>query len=190
VVRRKSVLLKPKDFTIREFADIYLEEYCKVRDTRPDFKEETLKVIKNIVGHVKVTEFTAAHAAFFEKERKKSVAGPTVNRGLAVLSHMFTFALKTKGLIQIHPMTRYGRIPEDEKALRVMDLEEERNLVNAVLAKNHVIGCSSRLRWFFGCSPQSTVTPRIFLFFMSEAAGIGSRPFTMSYPHGRSSDVA
>jgi hypothetical protein len=89
----------PQDFTIREFADIYLEEYCN--------------------GHVKVTEFTAAHAAFFEKERKKSVAGPTVNRGLAVLSHMFTFALKTKGLIQIHPMARYGRIPEDENAMRV-----------------------------------------------------------------------
>lgn len=131
----------PQDFTIREFADIYLEEYCKVRNTRPDFKEETLKVIKNIVGHVQVTEFTPAHAAFFEKERRKSVAGPTVNRGLAVLSHMFTFALKTKGIIQIHPMTRYGRIPEDQKALRVMELEEERNLVKAVQAKNHVIGC-------------------------------------------------
>ena len=54
---------------------------------------------------------------------------------------MFTFALKTKSIIQIHPMARYGRIPEDQKALRVMDLEEERSLVKAVLAKNHVIGC-------------------------------------------------
>ena len=35
---------------MREFENIYLEEYCKVRNTRPDFKEETLKVIKNIVG--------------------------------------------------------------------------------------------------------------------------------------------
>jgi hypothetical protein len=61
----------PQDFTVREFADIYLEEYCKVRNTRPDFKEETLKVIKNIVGDVKVTEFTPAH--FFEKERKKEI---------------------------------------------------------------------------------------------------------------------
>jgi hypothetical protein len=119
----------PQDFTIREFADIYLEEYCKVRNTRPDFKEETLKVIKNTVGNVKVSEFTTA--AFFERERRKSVAGTTVNRGLAVLSHMFTFSLKTKGIIQVHPMARYGRIPEDEKALRVMDLEEERTLVRS-----------------------------------------------------------
>ena len=85
------------------------------------------------------------------------MAGPTVNRGLAVLSHMFTFALKTKGLSQIHPMTRYARIPEDQKALRVMDLQEERNLVNAVEAKNHVIGCyvgllgETALRMTEGC---------------------------------------
>src|SRR6266436_4927508 len=129
----------PPNFTVREFADIYLEEYCKVRNTRPDFKEETLKVIKNIVGDVKVTEFTTAHAAFFEKERAKCVAGSTVNRGLAVLSHMFTFALKTKGIIQIHPMARYGRIPEDEKALGVMDLEEK-GAGKSGLEKNRVIG--------------------------------------------------
>ena len=72
------------------------------------------------------------------------MAGPTVNRGLAVLSNMFTFALKSKGIIQIHPMTRYGRIPEDQKALRIMDLEEERRLVDAVLEKDVVeVGRSS-----------------------------------------------
>jgi hypothetical protein len=107
----------------------------------PDFKEETLKVIKNIVGHVKVTEFTAAHAAYFEKERKKSVAGPTVNRGVAVLSHMFTFALKTKGLIQIHPMSPYGRIPGGREGAPCHGSGIGKGLVNAVLAKNHVIGC-------------------------------------------------
>jgi integrase len=129
----------PKDFTIREFGDLYLEEYCKVRNTRPDFKEETLKVIKRIVGDVKLREFTTADAAFFEKERAKSVSGSTVNRGLAVLSNLLTFALK-KGLITLHPMSRYGRIPEDEKALRVMTLTEERKLVEAVMAKDPIIG--------------------------------------------------
>jgi integrase len=129
----------PKDFTMREFADIYLEEYCKVRNTRPDFKEVTLKPIKEIVGHVKLREFMTADAAFFEKERAKSVSGPTVNRGLAVLSNLLTFAFK-KGLIDRHPMSRYGRIPEDEKALRVMTLAEERQLVQAVTLEDPIIG--------------------------------------------------
>jgi integrase len=136
------------DYTIRGFADIYFEEYCKVRNTRPDFKEERLKIIKDIVGDVKLREFTSAHAAYFEKERAKGVnrrtgkpiAKATINRGLAVLSHMFTFALK-KRLIATHPMTRYGRLRENEKALRVMSLEEERKLIQKVMDENLIIGC-------------------------------------------------
>ena len=38
------------DYTIESFAEVYLEEYCEIRNTRPDFKEETLEVIKRIVG--------------------------------------------------------------------------------------------------------------------------------------------
>jgi integrase len=113
-----------------------------------DFKEERLKTIKHIVGDLKLREFTLAHAAYFEKERAKDVnprtgkpiSKATINRGLAVLSHMFTFALK-KRLIAAHPMTRYGRLRENEKALRVMTLEEERRLVQKVMDENLVIGC-------------------------------------------------
>jgi len=83
-----------QNYTIREFADVYFEEYCKIRNTRPDFKEERLKTIKEIVGDLKLREFTSAHAAYFEKERAKAVnprtgkliAKATINRGLAVLS--------------------------------------------------------------------------------------------------------
>ena len=136
------------DYTIRQFAEVYFEEYCKVRNTRPDFKEERLKVIKAIVGDVKLREFTSAHAAYFEKERAKRanprtgkpISKATINRGLAVLSHMLTFALK-KRLISAHPMTRYGRLRENEKALRVMTLEEERRLVQKVMDENLIIGC-------------------------------------------------
>jgi hypothetical protein len=140
---KKELMEVPvKEMTIREFAPVYLEEYCKIRNTRPDFKEETLRVVNEIVGDVKLKTFTRADAAYFEKERAKSVSGATVNRGLAVLSNMLTFALK-KGLIEIHPMARYGRIPEDEKALRVMDLKEERGLVTTVQKKITLSGLTS-----------------------------------------------
>ena len=137
-----------QDYTIREFADVYLEEYCKIRNTRPDFKEERLRTIKDILGNLRLREFTGAHAAYFEKERAKAVnprtgkpiSKATINRGLAVLSHMFTFALKIR-LITAHPMTRYGRLRENEKALRVMTLEEERRLVQRVMDENLIIGC-------------------------------------------------
>jgi hypothetical protein len=47
-----------QDYTLSEFADVYFEEYCKVRNTRPDFKEERLKTIKYILGGVKLRELT------------------------------------------------------------------------------------------------------------------------------------
>jgi integrase len=138
-----------RDYTIKEFADVYLKEHCNVRNRRPDFKEEKLKHIKEIIGGVKVREFSSADAAYFEKERAKAldprtdkpVSKATVNRGLAVLSHMMTFALKKRLISPPHPMARYGRLPEEEKALRVMTLEEERRLVQRVMDENVVIGC-------------------------------------------------
>lgn len=128
-----------KDLTIEQFADIYLEEYCRVRNARPDFKKETLAVISELVGRIRVKEFTRVHAKQFETERAKSVKGATVNRGLAVLSNMLTFALD-KGLITVHPMVRYRRIPEEKRALQVMTLEEERALVSAVLEEDVTVG--------------------------------------------------
>jgi integrase len=38
-------------------------------------------------------------------------------------------------------MTRYGRLRENEKALRVMTLDEERGLVQKVMEENLTIGC-------------------------------------------------
>src|SRR4051794_41540272 len=73
----------------------------------------------------------------FVEERSKQVAGPTVNRGIAVLSNMLTFALD-KGYINTHPMQRFKRLPEPQTVLRVMTLEEERRLVEAVTAHHRV----------------------------------------------------
>ena len=138
---KKELYEKPKDhLTIGQFADVYLEDYCGKHNRRPDFKEETLKVaIVPIVGHIRVKEFTRADAKQFEIKRGKQVAGATVNRGLAVLSNLFTFALDM-GLIEAHPMVRYARIPERRKALRVMTLEEERALVQATLQRDLAVG--------------------------------------------------
>jgi hypothetical protein len=111
---KKELTEGPKvDYTIESFAEVYLEEYCKIRNTRPDFKEETLEVITRIVGDRKLKHFTKADAHYFEKERAKEVSNATVNRSLAVLSNMLTFACR-KELISVNPMSGYGELPVDE----------------------------------------------------------------------------
>lgn len=136
---RKELVRPEQDYTISEFAEVYLDEYCRKRNTRPDFKEETLEVIKGIVGKIKLRDFTRSDAMYFEKERSKVVQSATVNRGLAVLSNMLTFAFK-KELITVHPMTLYGRLPVDQKERRYMTVEEERALVKAVWSFDPTVG--------------------------------------------------
>lgn len=160
------------DPTIKEFADVYLEEYCRVHNARPDFKKETLAVIKEIVGDIRLKDFTRTHATHFKTERAKTVAGATVNRGLAVLSNMLTFALD-KGLITAHPMVRFKHIPEEERAIRVMTLQEEHDLVNGLLEYDPIVGI------YCGLMGETAIRPEEGLRLEWQFINVGQRLLTV-----------
>jgi integrase len=63
--------------------------------------------------------------------RLRGVMPGTINRGLAVLKNLMTFALE-KELIEAHPLLKFRLIPEEECALRVLTLQEERKLVESM----------------------------------------------------------
>jgi integrase len=128
-----------QDYTIKQFAEVYMEEYCEIRNTRPDFKEETLAVITDIVGDRSLKHFTKADAHYFEKERAKKVSNATVNRGLSVLSNMLTFACR-KGLIPVSPMSGYGKLPVDETVRRILEPTDARLIVEKTLEVEYTVG--------------------------------------------------
>ena len=128
-----------KDLTLEEFAKIYLEEYCQLYNRRPDFKEQALSSIVRILGKVRLKNFCRFHAEKFVSARSKEVAPATINRGLAVLKNMLTFAVK-QGYIESNPLVGFSRLPEEEMPLRMMTLEEERRLVTCVAECNPIIG--------------------------------------------------
>ena len=125
--------------TVREFSDIYLQEYCSIYNRRPDFKVQALSVINRVLGDVFVKDLTTDHADHFVSVRVKQVAPATVNRGLAVLKNMLTFAVK-KGVIDKNPLLGFGKLPVDEVPLRILTLAEERTLLDAVTGVNPVVG--------------------------------------------------
>lgn len=127
------------DYTIKEFSKIYLEEYCQVRNTRPDFKEETLEDISDIIGERKLRSFTAGDAQYFEKERAKQVSNSTVNKGLAVLSNMLTFAVRRQ-ILPSNPMAGYGKLPVDEKVRRILEPGQVRAIVEKTLEIDYTVG--------------------------------------------------
>src|SRR5204862_3803688 len=67
----------------------------------------------------------------FIAERSKELGPATVNRGVAVLKNMLTFALERE-LIETHPLLRFRMLKEDKPALRVMTLQEERQLIESI----------------------------------------------------------
>ncbi len=125
--------------TMAEFADIYLEQYCRVHNRRPDFKEQALTNIVRIVGDVRLKDFSRRHAHHFVGVRSCEVAPATVNRGMAVIKNMLTFALELE-YIDAHPLHRFKHLPESQRALRIMTVEEYRTLVDAAALEDQVIG--------------------------------------------------
>lgn len=138
-LRRQLTEPPTPPMTIADFAMIYMKEYCEIRNRRPDFKQWTIGPIVRILGDIPVTELRRKHAAHFEQVRSQEVAAPTVNRGLAVLKNLLTFAM-TKGLIEVNHLSRYKLLPEPQTVLQVMTLEEERALVAATQEEDFTIG--------------------------------------------------
>ena len=128
-----------RDLTVSEFSDIYFQRYCCHFNRRPDFKEQALSKIVEVVGQVPLKQFSAFHGDVFVSKRSKKVAPATINRGLAVLKHMLNFAVK-RGYLESNPLSGFERLPEEEVALRIMTLEEERRLVSCIRECSPIIG--------------------------------------------------
>jgi integrase len=130
----------PDDYTIEAFAEIYLEEYCKIRNTRPDFKEETLAVITRLIGNRKLRKFTKSDAHDFEQARAaEGVKNATINRALAVLSNMMQYAVRRE-LITINPMRGYGQLPQDEVVRKILEPIEARLIVEKTIEVDYTVG--------------------------------------------------
>jgi integrase len=117
--------------SIDEFADIYYRDHCLIRNKRPDFKEHALKPIRLYLGKTRIKDLRRVHVHDFVSELSKRVKPATVNRSIAVLKNMLSFAVDRE-VIPAHPLVGFKLLREEEKALRVMTLEEERRLISCI----------------------------------------------------------
>ncbi len=127
------------DLTVEEFSGIYLDDYCRHHNRRPDFKKQALVSINRILGKIKLKDFQWHHADEFVSQRSEEVAPATINRGLAVQKNMLNFAVR-RGYLEANPLVGFGSLPEEQIPLRLMTLEQERRLAMCVADCNPVIG--------------------------------------------------
>jgi len=99
--------------TLAEFADRYLEEYCKVHNRAWKRKRDSIKFLKVRVGKIELEAIDANHIAKYVKWRKEQGrSNGTINRDLAHLKHMMNYGVKLE-LIKDNKVKRVDMLPRD-----------------------------------------------------------------------------
>lgn len=137
-LRRELMDAPAPDLAFMEFSEIFLTHYRK-KNKREDFAREEIDRFLPRIGKMRLKDFTRADAARLQEWRSRTVAAPTVNRMMDVLSSMLSHALHS-GFIPSHPMVRFPSYREEPRALRVMTIQEERRFVAALLKIDLAVG--------------------------------------------------
>jgi integrase len=95
-----------------EVADRYYQDYVTVRNRAMEFKSSRLGILKRHFGNMSIESISALTVDRFISARKRAgVANSTINRDLAVLSHMFLWAVK-HGWLEDNPMSGMEKLSE------------------------------------------------------------------------------
>lgn len=120
-----------KPTSVAEFSQIFLEQHCQVRMRSWKRYGLSFKTLNRELGKIPLEGFRRQHLHGYVQKRAKEVQPNTVNRDIACIKKMFSFALEI-GTIEYHPLVRFPLLPVDEVAFRVMTIEEFRDLVDAM----------------------------------------------------------
>jgi len=122
------------DYSVTEYADHYLEVYCKVHNKDWKRKRSSLKHVKRLLGKIllqeveprQVYEFVSKRLREFVPNRPKETVKPaTVNRDVTILKHMFEFAVD-EGALKDNPIARIKKLKEyreDRPRINEKDLQ-------------------------------------------------------------------
>lgn len=127
--------------TLAEGIDRYLRDVMPHKnDTTQDGQIPQLKFWKDKLGHKAIGKVTTADIAQVRDELSHSVANATVSRYLAVLSHLFTLAVREWGWVHDNPCLRVTRLREPQGRCRFLSDEERLRLLDACAnSKNRLL---------------------------------------------------
>ncbi len=118
-------------WTVRSFYKRFLEEYCKPRMRSWRSYEGSFKSLNAMLGNIPLKEFQRKDLHRYVAQRKKQVKPATVNRAIAAISKLFSYALEC-GEVDTHPLIRFPKLKEPKKVFRPLTVQQFRDLVEAV----------------------------------------------------------
>ena len=139
-LRKEFECGRNSDMSVAEFADHYLEVYCKPRNRSWRRKHSSLKHINRLLGRHRLGAVEIRHVHVFVARRlKEEVKAATVNRDVAILKHMFEFAVD-EGALKANPIARVKMLKEyREERRRVSDKDLERILKHLLFPVKQIV---------------------------------------------------
>ena len=118
-------------WTVRSFYERFFEEYCKPRMRSRRRYALSFKSLNALLGNIPLKEFQRKDLYRYVSQRKKQVKPATVNRDIAAISKLFSYALEC-GEVDTHPLVRFPKLKEPKKVFRPLTVQQFRDLVEAM----------------------------------------------------------
>ena len=84
-----------------------------------------------MLGNIPLKEFQCKDLYRYVAKRKKRVQPATMNRDIAAISKLFSYALEC-GEVDTHPLVRFPHLKEPKKVFGPLTVQQFRDLVEAV----------------------------------------------------------
>jgi integrase/recombinase XerD len=120
-----------EEYTVAQFWERFEGEYTKTKLASWKRYRLSWESLKAVVGEIPLKSFRREHLYKFIKVRKGAVSDSTINKDLAAIKKMFSFAFEV-GAVDTHPLIRFPGIKCQEKALRLPTIEEYRRLIDCM----------------------------------------------------------
>lgn len=120
----------PKPIGFKDFSEIYLENYADKKKSKKSYHFQVDRLKKFFSGKM-LNSITVDDIEAYQKERAKEVSNSSVNRELACLSGIFTYAIKKRQVL-LNPVKLVERDEEEPKERRALTSDEVVRLLNVI----------------------------------------------------------
>lgn len=121
--------------SVEEFCRRFLNEYCKTRLRSWKRYELSFKSLNKHLGNVLLRDFRRELLHKYVRIRTQEVSPGTVNRDIAAISKMFSYALEC-GLVETHPLVKFPKLKQPEKSFQPISLLQFHALVEVMPEKS------------------------------------------------------
>ena len=109
-------------WTVQRFYKRFFEEYCKPRMRSRRRYALSFKILNAMLGNIPLKELHRKDLYRYVAKRQKRVKPATVNRDIAAISKLFSYALECRE-VDTYPLVRFPKLKVPKKVFRPLTVQ-------------------------------------------------------------------